>query len=434
MEQAESEGNARRVACKTVDKLTLSEVHLPGESEDGDNSLSQGNGNETEPNTQLGHGNGSDTINGLSSDDMPLRAAEIVERFMAQTRTRLKPYSQGQYSIVFRRFAKDVNLSQYTRRQLMGPKGRMLILQHLEHISRPSWRFTIAAIKPVWIYGLNIAWPIDVKVDLPKLPRTRQGHTPPDSVILRWKRALANETDEYLRLMWLFISQHGWRPSHVCRLKWRNVQYDESGKPRTITADGLTESFKTSSPIAARLSPDVVEALMAWEKKNGRQSPDRPIMPIRSLVQGKIEPIRMQESDQLRFHWIGLEKKWGLPRLRPSEVRHWVATTARKSGLSKQASACLMGHDPTQGGSMRDWYDSPQLEDIFAEQEECLPNGPLGFLEPPVVEIEGGLPKEIIEILSNYLSNNQMSTHELGSKMEKFRMDRLTATSPKITK
>jgi len=82
---------------------------------------------------------------------------------------------------------------------------------------------------------------------------------------------------------------------------------------------------------------------------------------------------------------------------------------------------------------IRDWYDSPQLEDIFAEQEECLPNGPLGFLEPPVVEIEGGLPKEIIEILSNYLSNNRMSTHELGSKMEKFRMDRLTATSPKIT-
>jgi hypothetical protein len=54
-------------------------------------------------------------------------------------------------------------------------------------------------------------------------------------------------------------------------------------------------------------------------------------------------------------------------------------------------------------------------------------------LEPPVVEIEGGLPKEIIEILSNYLSNNRMSTHELGSKMEKFRMDRLTANSPKIT-
>jgi len=432
MNPAEFPGSPIEGANQTDDKLIIQNNIIPSGSEDGDNSLSQGIRNEPEPDTQLGHGNGSDTISGLSSDGMPLNVTEIVDRFMVQTRTRLKPESQARYAMTFRRFVKDVDLTQYTRRQLMGPKGRMLILQNLEHISRPSWRFVIAAIKPVWTYGLNIAWPIDSRRDLPKLPRTRQKQTPPDSVILRWKKALANETDEYLRLIWLFVAQHGWRPSHVRLLKWRNIQYDESGRPRAIVADGLTESFKTSSPIATRLSPDVVEILIAWEKRNGRQNPDCPILPWRSLIGGRIESMKILEPDQFRSHWLGIEKKWGLPRLRPSEIRHWVATTSRKSGLSKQASACLMGHDPTQGGSMRDWYDSPQLEDIFAEQEDRLPNGPLGFLDPLTIEIEGGLPKEIVDIVARYL-NNELSTYDLGSQIEKIKNVRLSANIPKIT-
>jgi len=80
---------------------------------------------------------------------------------------------------------------------------------------------------------------------------------------------------------------------------------------------------------------------------------------------------------------------------------------------------------------MRDWGDSPRLEDIFAEQEDRLPNGPLGFLEPSAVEIEGGLPKEIVEILSRYL-NNELSTYEMGSQIEKIRNVRLAANSPKV--
>jgi integrase len=419
---------------QTVDKLLIGLNNIsPFESEDGDNSLSERKANEPEPDTQLGHGNGSGTIDGLSNDDMPLTVSEIVERFMAQTRTRLKPNSQGQYARSFRRFATDVDLSKYSRRQLAGPKGRTLILQHLDHVPKPSWRITLASIRPVWIYGLRIAWPIDARVDLPKLPRTRQGATPPDSIVLKWKKALANETDEYLRLMWLLVAQHGWRPSHVCRLKWRNVQYDECGKPRAIVADGLTESFKTSSPIAARLTPDVAELLMAWEKKIGRQSSDSPILPWRSLTASEdLQPTRAQGTLQFRLHWIRLEEKWGLPHLRPKELRHWNASTARKSGLSKQASASMMGHDATQGGSMRDWYDSPRLEDIFAEQEDRLPNGPLGFLEPPIVEIEGGLPKEIIEIVTQYL-NDELSTYDMGTGIEKVKNARRAMNNPKMT-
>ena len=80
---------------------------------------------------------------------------------------------------------------------------------------------------------------------------------------------------------------------------------------------------------------------------------------------------------------------------------------------------------------MRDWYDSPQLEDIFAEQEDRLPNGPLGFLEPPVVEIEGGIPRETVELLTRYL-NNELSTYDFGNQMEKVRMERLMTSNPKI--
>jgi integrase len=413
------------------DKFTLEDAHSHGGSEDGDNSLSQGNIHEPEPDTQLGHGNGSGTISGLSSDDMPLNVTEIVERFMAQTRTRLRPSSQSMYAIIFRRFAKNVNLAQYTRRQIMGPKGRTLILQHLEIVPRPSWRCALAAMKPVWTYGLNIAWPIDNRKDLPKLPRRMQNQTPPDSIILKWKKALENEPDEYLRLMWLLIAQHGWRPSHVYRLKWRNVQRDDTGRPNAIIADGITESFKTSSPIAARLSLDVVEVLEAWEKRIGRQAPESPILPWRSLVKGKSGLIRQQETWEFSAHWVNLEEKWGLPHLRPSEIRHWVATTARKSGLSKQASAYLMGHDPTQGDSIRDWYDQPQLADVFLEQEDRLPNGPLGFLEPPVVEIEGGLPKEVSEILTRYFSN-ELSTMEFANEIERIRLKRATSAGLKM--
>jgi len=81
---------------------------------------------------------------------------------------------------------------------------------------------------------------------------------------------------------------------------------------------------------------------------------------------------------------------------------------------------------------MRDWYDNPQLEDIFAEQEDCLPNGPLGFLEPPTVEIEGGLPKEIAEIVTQYL-NDELSTYDLGTQIEKVKNARRVMNSPKIT-
>jgi len=413
---------------ETPTTIITSETHIQCGSVDGENTLSHGGRNVPEFEPRSGTDGSGDNARTLEGDDRPLRVSEVIERFRQQTRTRLKADSQRDYLQAFRRFAKDADLESYTRRQLSGPKGRMLILGHLDKLPKPSWRWIVAALKDVWIYGLNIPWPIDSKVDLPKLPRVGRRQSPPDALVKTWTKALANERDPYLRLVWLLPGQHGWRPSHVCRMKWRNVQYNDQGMPVAIVADGVQESFKTSSPVAARLAPDVVEALQQWKEKVENLSLDGPILPWRS-VKGRLMCAREQTSQAFDKHWKRLEKKWQLPHLCPTHLRHFVATTSRRAGLSKQATAYMMGHDATQGGAMRDWYDSPQLQDVFDEQAARLPYGPLGLLDPPTVEIEGGLSKDVVSLVSAYLSG-QTGTMELATQMEKIRQQRSTQQTP----
>ena len=125
-------------------------------------------------------------------------------------------------------------------------------------------------------------------------------------------------------------------------------------------------------------------------------------------------------------------KKWNLPRLRPKDLRHWAAITCRKVGLSKQASAYLMGHDAAAGGAMRDWYDSPQLAEVFDEQSAKLPKGLLGILEPPEIRIVEGLPEEAIGLLKAYL-NGQMGTLEFSGRVEALRMKQTAKAANVLT-
>jgi integrase len=321
---------------------------------------------------------------------------------------------------VFRRFAKEMDLDSLTRRQLAGPRGRRILLEHLENIPRPSWRCTLAELKIVWLAGLNLPWPIETKRDLGRLPRTRRRESPPDEAVRAWADALVREPDPYLRLLWLLIAQHGWRPSHVARLKWHHVRMDPTGRPVAIVADGIEAGFKTAAPLAARLAPDVVEALEAWRRVAPQVLPERGILPWRSCT-GRIESSREQSADPLRVHWNRLRLKYDLPALRPVDLRHWVATACRRAGLSKQASAYLMGHDPTAGGAMRDWYDAPPLEAVFEEQAERLPHGPLGLLEPSVELLADGLPKDAIELVQGYFAR-EIGTMELVGRLERIRL------------
>jgi len=255
---------------------------------------------------------------------------------------------------------------------------------------------------------------------LGKLPRTRRRESPSDAVMTAWKEAISHEPDLRRRLEWLLIAQHGWRPSHATRLRWRNVRYDETGKPVAVIADGSQEGFKTSSPVAARLAPDVVEALDIWRKMTPEPLPDRVIFPWKSAM-GGTDPSKEMNPITITKHWKWLQKRWKLPPLRPVDVRHWVAGACRRAGLSKQASAYLMGHDPTQGGAMRDWYDNPQIEDVLAEQAEKMPYGPLGLLGHGPVELIDGIPSDAVSLMLEYLAG-QIGTMEFATRVEAIRL------------
>ncbi len=84
-----------------------------------------------------------------------------------------------------------------------------------------------------------------------------------------------------------------------------------------------------------------------------------------------------------------------------------------------QASAYLMGHDPTTASgmatAMRDVYDNPQ--DTYAEQSATLPRGPLGILEPPEVLVDEALPPEALVALREFLGG-RLGVMEMALRLE----------------
>jgi len=162
----------------------------------------------------------------------------------------------------FRRFWNYAHLEQYTKRQLMGRKGKDLLLAFLkDEIPKPSWKNVIAKLKKVWMKGLDLPWPID-RDDIGRLPRTKRCETPDDLIVKPWAEKIAGEADAYLRLIWLFPVELGLRPSHICNLTWSEVKYLD-GHPWAIIAESEGR-FKTDTPVAAWLSPVMVKALEEW--------------------------------------------------------------------------------------------------------------------------------------------------------------------------
>ncbi len=348
----------------------------------------------------------------------PVKVADVLMRFAENTRLRLKDQPRRDYERAFRRFAAEEDLGSYSRRQLQGPKGKSLILQHVETIPKPSRRWVLAALKSVWMHGMNLPWPIDMKRDVGRFPKVQRRKTPPDVDLRPWAEALRNEKDPEAKLLGLFLLQFGWRPgSQIAHLKWRNIEYDSSGRPFAIVASGTNEDFKTDADIRAWLPPNVVEALEAWKKVAPHISMERPILLWRRTWRGQlIETSHSARSIRMRVE--AFAKKWNLPRQTPVAFRHWVASALRRSGLSVPASAHWMGHDPTLSGAMRDVYDNP--EDTFAEQSAQLPNGPMGLLETAQVSVSDGLPAEVVGLLSEFLAGN-IGTMDFATRMEALR-------------
>jgi integrase len=244
-----------------------------------------------------------------------------------------------------------------------------------------------------------------------------------------------NERDPYLRLIWLLIAQYGLRPSHVSRLRWGNIRLDSEGNQTEIVADGHTEGFKTAAPVAAALTKQVVDALLEWKAiYPGEVGSEKLILP-RRLANGQYRgpktlntahdprrsknPLEMT-TGELLGHWMRLQKKWGLPKLRPHELRHWVASVCRKTDLSKPASAYLMGHDSASGGAMRDWYDNPAVIEALDEQRMRLPEGTLGYLDPNLVLVDE-VPPSALALVKDYFAK-RVGTLELVNRLEDIRL------------
>jgi integrase len=345
--------------------------------------------------------------------------AEIERHFLDATRVLLKPSTKAEYMESFKRFARESDLTGLTRRQLAGPRGKQLLLQHIQRVPRPSWSTTLARLRSVWTIGLRLAWPINNKTDIGRLPKPRRGQTPPDEPVREWAEAIAREKDPYSRLEWLFIVQHGWRPSHATGVRWGDVHNDASGHPYTILADGRNGEFKTYAPVAVRLAPDVIQALEEWRRLHPAPHPEGWILPWRSVT-GRVQADRRMDTELFEDHWLRLRKKYDLPALRPKDLRHWVSTISRKAGLSKPATAYLQGHDAAEGESMRDWYDNPLIGEVLDEQSAVFPKGPLGFLASPEIELVSGLPSEAIALLEDYLAE-EIGTMEFMTSIEDVR-------------
>ena len=65
--------------------------------------------------------------------------------------------------------------------------------------------------------------------------------------------------------------------------------------------------------------------------------------------------------------------------------RHWVKTTCR--ALSDPALAALQGHKAPNRG-MRNVYDNPENDDLFAEQSRAFPLGPVDVFATAAVQAD----------------------------------------------
>jgi integrase len=339
-------------------------------------------------------------------DVVVLDTDTIVIRFLQNTAARLKPSTQRQYILLLNRFDRYVHLKTVEKGELTGKNGKALILGFLNRFfDLRSWKFVLAGLKTVYISGMELEardWPIEPRRDLPRFPRTGRQITPSNEIVKQWNDAVRNESDPEIRLVWLLVAQHGWRPTHLLYLNWEDV-VKRDGQPWAIVAQ--KREFKTGSPIMAWLASDVVEALLVH----------RGVLEKRGPVFSRLRELYRNGRDALNRLWIGIQRRWGLPYLRPNGLRHWVSHIGCDVAfLSRPALAALMGHDPSSGGWMSDWYNSPRTEEILMEQARKMPSGPLGFLDMGGKE-EVDKDQELLVAWRRYL-NDEITSGEFRDR------------------
>src|SRR5207247_1338548 len=127
-----------------------------------------------------------------------LKLDEVQRRFEVMTAARLsRGKTRSAYWSYFRRLAECEkpgcgHLTDYTRRQLAGDKGKELLISHYTHIADKVRVFAMAAIKKVWTRGLELPWPL-VKDDLPPSRHSERGMAPRRDFVSQWVQAAREE-------------------------------------------------------------------------------------------------------------------------------------------------------------------------------------------------------------------------------------------------
>jgi integrase len=398
---------------ETPTTIITSETHNQSGSQERENwLLSQGN-YESSNGTRAGDDGVSDGSVRVIDGDALVNVDSVIENFK-KSAGRLRGKTPYQYELVFRRFARMVELHNYTKRQLGGKKGQELLLQYLlsDKTPTPSRRMQNAALKCIWTEGLCLSYPI-MRRHLGELPEVGRRQSPRDSDVLPWIKALEHDEDPHLKTLVLLLFQLGIRPSHACLFRWTHVRYDQDGKPEAIITTGREPGNKHMTPIKARLPPDLAEALMALKKIVPSALPEDPILMSRKRS-GELTSAPM-ETAKYGFQWIRFQKKHLLNHLRPVDLRHWVSTICRRAGLSYVATNALQGHKYASF-NMRDRYDCPNDEDLLEEQGTTLPDGPIGFVCPKI-EMDQALPTELTGALNSCLSGQMLPSQLVETVM-----------------
>ncbi len=388
-------------AYESSDKFTSSNGILPIGGEEGDNSPLETQDYESEQYTQLGEDGDSETANEIeiADGDSLVKVDQIIDNFKKLAGGRLRGHTPRQYELIFRRFARTVNLEDYSRRRLQGHIGKELLLQYLlnrSDVPAPSVRTHNVALKCVWIEGLSIPYPIDARRHLGELPEAQRRQSPRDIDVIPWIKALEHEEELYLKGLVLIIFQLGVRPSHACLFRWKHIHYGMDGKPEAVITTGREPGNKKMTPVKARLPEDISNVLAELKKTMPDALSEDPILPHRK-PNGQLERNVAMRSVHYSIQWRRFERKHMLNHLRPVDLRHWVSTTCRKANLSLPARNALQGHK-FRNENQGEGYDNPQDVDLLAEQERILPYGPIGVICPNM-EITQALPVELTDAL-----------------------------------
>jgi integrase len=277
----------------------------------------------------------------------------------------------------------------------------------------------LSGLASVWKFGVNLPWPIDAKADIGKLPKTRRDLTPQDSVVKAWHERLLHEPSPYLRTLWLLLAQFGLRPHTIARLRWSHIRYDEHGIPCELRVNGADEGLKTYADLACHLPPDVAAVLTELRKSAKDQGETEPILPWTNGW-GQVKHHRLASYKVYTQHWKRLREKYGLPKLRMKDLRHWVASECRDANLPEQARAYMQGHEQPIG-NMGEAYDNRPVEVNLVRQAEKLPRGPLGVFEKSDVELETDLPNDLVTTLMGY-HDGKVKLSEVSDRLEAWRV------------